>query len=143
MTLSRLRIVVSAAIGLALVGGTLLLSTQSSAAPSATPSPSASAAIPGKFSIALIGDMPYDALGAAQVPNIFGGINKSNVAFTLFDGDTMSGKGDKCTDAQYAAVKNNFFMQFTKPVFYSIGDNEWVDCDRPVKGAYSPNDRLA
>ena len=146
MTLSRFRIVASAAAGLALVGGTLLLSTQSNAAtPSATPSPSASAtaAIPGKFSIALIGDMPYDALGAAQIPNVFGGINKSNVAFTLFDGDTMSGKGDVCTDAQYAAVKNNFFMQFTKPVFYSIGDNEWVDCDRPVKGSYSPNDRLA
>ena len=116
MTLSRFRIVASAAAGLALVGGTLLLSTQSNAAtPSATPSPSASAtaAIPGKFSIALIGDMPYDALGAAQIPNVFGGINKSNVAFTLFDGDTMSGKGDVCTDAQYAAVKNNFFMQFT------------------------------
>ena len=58
MTLSRFRIVASAAAGLALVGGTLLLSTQSNAAtPSATPSPSASAtaAIPGKFSIALIG----------------------------------------------------------------------------------------
>ena len=48
-----------------------------------------------KMSIALIGDMPYDATGQAQTPAVIAEINKSKeIKFALFDGDTMSGKGD-------------------------------------------------
>ena len=140
---------IKAALSLTLVAGAaLLITTQSAAAPS-TPKPKASTsasiakAAPGVFSIALIGDMPYDALGVQQVPNVINSINGSNVAFTLFDGDTMSGKGDKCLDEAYPALKTNFFDKFKNQIFYSVGDNEWVDCDRPVKGAYDPNSRLA
>lgn len=96
-----------------------------------------------KYSIALIGDMPYDAKGVTQVPNVIASINASNTSLTLFDGDTMSGKGDKCTDAAYPALKTNFFDKFAQPIFYSVGDNEWVDCDRALKGAYDPLSRLA
>lgn len=98
---------------------------------------------PGKFSIALTGDMPYDAKGQAQTPAVIAAINASSVRFTLFDGDTMSGKGDKCEDAAYARVKSDFFNKFNNQIFYSVGDNEWVDCDRAVKGAFDPNNRLA
>ena len=98
---------------------------------------------PGKFSIALTGDMPYDAKGVAQTPNVIADINASSVKFTLFDGDTMSGKGDKCTDENYNRIKKDFFDQFKNQIFYSVGDNEWVDCDRAVKGGYDPNERLA
>ncbi len=97
---------------------------------------------PNKYSVALIGDMPYDAAGQAQTPNVVNAINTSGVDLVTFDGDTMSGKGDKCTDENYARVKTDFFDKFSKPIFYSIGDNEWVDCDRPVKGAYNPLNRL-
>ena len=69
----------------------------------------ATAAQAYKYSIALIGDMPYDAKGAAQAPNVIAALNASNIELTLFDGDTMSGKGDKCTDAAYPALKTNFF----------------------------------
>ena len=103
----------------------------------------ATAAQAYKYSIALIGDMPYDAKGAAQAPNVIAALNASNIELTLFDGDTMSGKGDKCTDAAYPALKTTFFDRFSKPIFYSVGDNEWVDCDRPVKGAFDPLTRLA
>ena len=96
-----------------------------------------------KYSIALIGDMPYDAKGVAQTPNVVNAINASNVALVSFDGDTMSGKGDKCSDAAYPALKTNFFDKFNKPVFYTVGDNEWVDCDRAVKGGFDPLTRLA
>jgi len=97
-----------------------------------------------KYSIALIGDMPYDAKGVTQTPNVINSINASSkINFTLFGGDTMSGKGDKCTDEAYPALKTNFFDKFTKPIFYSVGDNEWVDCDRAVKGGYDVNSRLA
>ena len=96
-----------------------------------------------KYSIALIGDMPYDAKGVTQTPSVIAAINSSKVELVSFDGDTMSGKGDKCTDEAYPALKTNFFDKFNKPLFYTIGDNEWVDCDRPVKGAYDPLTRLA
>ena len=96
-----------------------------------------------KTSIALIGDMPYDAKGVTQTPAVIAAINASKVEIALFDGDTMSGKGDKCTDAAYPALKTGFFDKFTKPLFYSVGDNEWVDCDRAVKGAFDPMTRLA
>jgi hypothetical protein len=104
---------------------------------------SANAAQAYKYSIALIGDMPYDAKGVTQVPNLINEINASRVDLTLFDGDTMSGKGDKCTDAAYPALKTGFFDKFFKPLFYTIGDNEWVDCDRAVKGGFDPLSRLA
>jgi hypothetical protein len=99
---------------------------------------------PTKMSIALIGDMPYDATGASQTPSVIKQINKAkDVAFVLFDGDTMSGKIDQCSDANYARIKSDFFDKFKKPIFYSVGDNEWVDCDRAVKGGYNTLDRLA
>jgi len=104
----------------------------------------ANAATIVRYSVALIGDMPYDAKGVAQTPAVIADINaNSAINLTLFDGDTMSGKGDKCTDAAYPALKTGFFDKFTKPLFYSVGDNEWVDCDRAVKGAYDPMTRLA
>ena len=96
-----------------------------------------------KYSIALIGDMPYDAKGVTQSPNVINSINASRVDLVSFDGDTMSGKGDKCTDAAYPALKTGFFDKFNKPVFYTVGDNEWVDCDRAVKGGFDPLTRLA
>ena len=37
---------------------------------------------PVKFSLALIGDMPYDAKGQAQTPAVIDEINASKVAFT-------------------------------------------------------------
>lgn len=95
------------------------------------------------FSLALIGDMPYDAKGQAQTPSVINEINQSEIQFTLFDGDTMSGKGDKCTDDNYTRIKSDFFDKFARQIFYSIGDNEWTDCDRAVKGAFNPNERLA
>ncbi len=96
------------------------------------------------FSIALTGDMPYDDLGALQAPNVIADINaQKNIRFTLFDGDTMSGKGNKCTDEAYPVIKTNFFDQFKNQIFYSVGDNEWVDCDRAKKGGYDPAGRLA
>jgi hypothetical protein len=102
------------------------------------------AQVPVKFSIALTGDMPYDAKGVTEAPNVIADINANpKIKFTLFDGDTMSGKGDKCLDAAYPALKTGFFDKFAAPIFYSVGDNEWVDCDRAVKGGFDPMTRLA
>ncbi len=121
-----------------LIAGAISLAVASNVAPQASAEVTAF-----KHSIALIGDMPYDAKGVKQVPAVINDINASGVSLVSFDGDTMSGKGDKCTDEAYPALKTGFFDKFNKPVFYSVGDNEWVDCDRAVKGGYDVNTRLA
>ena len=121
-----------------LLAGAISLAVASNIAPQANAEVTAF-----KHSIALIGDMPYDAKGVTQTPAVIDAINASGVSLVSFDGDTMSGKGDKCTDAAYPALKTGFFDKFNKPVFYSVGDNEWVDCDRAVKGAFDPMTRLA
>jgi hypothetical protein len=119
-------------VGVVLAGSSIAVRTEANAAQAF------------KYSIALIGDMPYDAKGQTQVPNLIADINSTDaINFTLFGGDTMSGKGDKCEDAAYTRIKTDFFDKFKKPIFYTIGDNEWVDCDRAVKGAFDPLNRLA
>ena len=120
-----------------LIAGAISLAVASNVAPQAN------ATNAFRHSIALIGDMPYDAKGVKRTPAVIDAINASGVGLVSFDGDTMSGKGDKCTDAAYPALKTGFFDKFTKPVFYSVGDNEWVDCDRAVKGPFDPMTRLA
>ena len=149
MTIKPFSRILPAAIAAIAVTGLALFSTGVADAKTTKPSPKPTVTVtakpvvdPNAFSIALIGDMPYDALGVAQTPNVINALNGANIDFSLFDGDTMSGKGDKCTDDNYTRIKTDFFDKFNKPVFYSVGDNEWVDCDRAVKGAYDPNERL-
>lgn len=137
MNTKLIRTTATVTAALAIIAGVAVSTT------SAALAKSAAAADTGKFSIALIGDMPYDANGQAQTPAVIDQLNKAPIDFSLFDGDTMSGKGDQCTDANYTRIKQSFFDNFMKPVFYSVGDNEWVDCDRAVKGAFDPNERLA
>jgi hypothetical protein len=135
MIISKKNLKISAIAATVLVSASFIFTSQI---------PANAANAPAKFSLALTGDMPYDALGVTQTPNVIAEINANpRIDFTLFSGDTMSGKGDKCTDAAYPALRTNFFDKFTRPIFYTIGDNEWVDCDRAVKGGYDPLTRLA
>jgi len=135
MNISKKNLKISAIAATVLVSASFIITSQI---------PANAANAPAKFSLALTGDMPYDALGVTQTPNVIAEINANpRIDFTLFSGDTMSGKGDKCTDAAYPALRTNFFDKFTRPIFYTIGDNEWVDCDRAVKGGYDPLTRLA
>jgi hypothetical protein len=93
------------------------------------------------FKFVAYGDMPY------KIPDDFSRyeklirvINQSKPAFTLFVGDTKSGS-TPCTD-EYNLVVKNYFNQFNSPLIYSIGDNEWTDCHRPLAGGYDPLERL-
>jgi hypothetical protein len=47
------------------------------------------------YQIALIGDMPYDDSGRAQLPNVIADINAHRPAFTTFDGDIKKGS-ERC-----------------------------------------------
>ena len=96
----------------------------------------------GGYRIALDGDMPYGDTGRAQYPNVIAEINRFKPAFTVFDGDTKSGK-ERCDDAFYPANKAAYFDVYRQPIVYAVGDNEWTDCDRASNGSFDPNTRLA
>lgn len=93
------------------------------------------------FSFGLWGDMPYKKAGdEAKLPAVLQSINRSDIAFSIYDGDIKDGSS-KCTDEVYAdALK--MFNTLAKPVVYVPGDNEWTDCHRTNNGGYDGLERL-
>ena len=59
------------------------------------------------YTIGLFGDMPYGALGRSQYPNLLADINRSHVAFSIFDGDLQAGGDGPCNDSLYSTALAN------------------------------------
>ncbi|QWD77254.1 hypothetical protein [Polynucleobacter sp. MWH-Svant-W18] len=94
------------------------------------------------FKFVAIGDMPYNPpKDYVRYERLITEINRLKPSFTLFIGDTKSGSSN-CSDEFNQLVKN-YFNQFNGPLIYSVGDNEWTDCHRPLAGSYEPLERLA
>ncbi len=93
------------------------------------------------FSFGLWGDMPYKKAGdEAKLPRVLDSINRSNIAFSIYDGDIKDGSS-KCTDDIYTdAIK--MFNSMKMPVVYVPGDNEWTDCHRLNNGGMDSLERL-
>jgi hypothetical protein len=122
------------AIALAVAYGTSLASQSPS-------TPRANAAGSGRFSFALIGDMPYGPEGELKFPNVLADINADrNLAFVAHDGDIKNGSS-LCSDAMFLN-RLDLFNQFSHPLIYVPGDNEWTDCHRANNGAFEPMERL-
>lgn len=81
-----------------------------------------------KYTIALFGDMPYNAIGKEQYPNLIADVNAAHVEFSVFDGDLKSGGDGACTDENlyFPALAN--FNKFVQPLVLAVGDNDWTDC---------------
>jgi hypothetical protein len=100
---------------------------------------------PETYEIGLFGDMPYNAIGKAQYPNLLADINASNVSFSVFDGDLKAGGDGACTDSLYTTSLANF-NSLERPLVWLPGDNDWTDCwgrYGPGTGGYDPLERLA
>src|SRR5207248_346331 len=78
---------------------------------------------PSVYTIGLFGDMPYNALGRAQYPNLLADINASHVAFSVFDGHLKSGGDGPCSDSLYTTAIANF-NTLDRPVVWLPGDND-------------------
>ena len=93
------------------------------------------------FGFIALGDMPYKLPDdEVRYERLISEINKIDPSFSIFIGDTKSGS-TPCSDEYNLKVKDNF-NQFSSPLIYSIGDNEWTDCHRPAAGGYDPLERL-
>ena len=96
---------------------------------------------PGHYSFAVIGDIPYGTDQVAALPAWISEINAANPGFTVHVGDIKNGSS-RCDDAYYRTIKTDV-DQFTGPLVYTPGDNEWTDCHRTNNGSYNPLERLA
>ena len=93
------------------------------------------------YTIALFGDMPYNALGKSQYPALLADINRAHVAFSVHDGDLKSGGDGPCSDSLYYTALN-YFNSLERPLIFVPGDNDWTDCwgryGRPSPAASTP-----
>ena len=93
------------------------------------------------FTFFVVGCMPYGGEEShVAFLRLAEDLNAQSPAFTVHVGDTKSGSLP-CDDAAYDRIATEF-AAFRHPVFYSIGDNEWTDCDRPGCGGFDPLERL-
>ncbi|QIN84299.1 hypothetical protein GBA63_17825 [Rubrobacter tropicus] len=81
------------------------------------------------FDVALIGDIPYNALQEVQTARLFEELDREKLAFISHDGDIKSGSS-ACTDDVYQKELRRF-EDSKNPLVYTPGDNEWTDCHRP------------
>lgn len=98
------------------------------------------------FRIGLWGDLPYAKIGygGADDPKmqaLIRDMNASDLAFSVFDGDTKDGSS-LCTDENIGSEPARLFGMFRAPVIYVPGDNEWTDCHRKNNGSYNALERL-
>jgi hypothetical protein len=94
------------------------------------------------YTFAVIGDIPYGDAAIARFPANIAQIN-ADPAVQWVDhlGDIKNGSS-VCSDGYFQLIRKDF-DQFTDPLVYTVGDNEWTDCHRPNNGAYNPLERLA
>jgi hypothetical protein len=91
--------------------------------------------------LAIIGDVPYDDAEIAEFPSLIEAINDDPfVTSVVHVGDIKSGESE-CSDQRYWDVFWSF-LTFKESLVYTIGDNEWTDCDRVTAGQYDPEERL-
>ena len=99
--------------------------------------------------IALWGDEFYSddpAEKALMAEQTIESMNKHDLDFTMFAGDTKNGSS-WCTDQAIGQDVVNIFNSLKAPTMYTLGDNEWTDCHRtsngPVDKPFDPLERLA
>jgi hypothetical protein len=100
--------------------------------------------------VGVFGDMPYGDYGRAHYPAVLAEMNRSDLDFSVFVGDTKNGSepcyadphpSDPANATPENAVANAkhpdvyksaraAFNSLSQPVVYVPGDNEWTDCDR-------------
>lgn len=94
--------------------------------------------------VALWGDEFYsddEAVKDFQIGQTIDSMNKHNLDFTLFAGDTKNGSSF-CTDQAIGQDVIDIFNSLKATTLYTLGDNEWTDCHRTNNDSYNPLERL-
>jgi hypothetical protein len=102
-----------------------------------------------EFTVGLWGDLPYnDVQAETGVPNLIADMNNSDISFSIHDGDLKAGSGTAnsatpttCSNALYQQALD-YLSSLEQPAFFTPGDNDWTDCDRPANGSFNELERL-
>ncbi len=81
------------------------------------------------FEFLAFGDMPYGGSQINYLEQAAKKLKASDIPFALFFGDMKSG-GKRCSEKRYEENLSAIFGVTEKPVFLTLGDNDWTDCDR-------------
>lgn len=92
------------------------------------------------FTFAVFGDTPYNEEEEARLPDFIGELNREDLAFVVHVGD-LKGAASACTDELYHERRRWFGLSH-HPFAYLPGDNDWLDCARPLFDARDPRERL-
>ena len=93
---------------------------------------------PSKFTVAVIGDVPYgvsptDTSQSLANPGLITALNAdADAEVVIHVGDIHSGK-QFCTEAYDNQIANDW-KALKKPIVYTPGDNEWTDCHKAGEG---------
>ncbi|PZD75156.1 hypothetical protein C1752_00388 [Acaryochloris thomasi RCC1774] len=95
------------------------------------------------FRFIAVGDMPYSPQEQQVLDReIKDAISSSQAPFVVHYGD-FKGGGETCSEALFTARRNQMYGLLPGRVFYTPGDNDWTDCDRPfLKAPISELDQL-
>lgn len=102
---------------------------------------SSAAQVTERFSFAIVGDAPYNALEEAVFAQVLREADQEDLAFVVHVGDIKSG-GSPCSDELYLQ-RRQMFQASRHPFILVPGDNDWTDCHRKAAGGYDPPERLA
>ncbi len=94
-----------------------------------------------KYTVAVVGDMPYGTDKIAAFPEFIDFMNSDNkLDLVAHVGDIKNGSS-LCTDEYFEDVREQL-DRLKDPVVFTPGDNEWTDCHRANNGNYKPTERL-
>lgn len=93
------------------------------------------------FAFAALGDAPYTREEEARFPELVAEMNREPLAFVVHLGDLKSAWSE-CSDAVYFE-RREWFALSRHPLIYVPGDNDWLDCARPLGARREPLERLA
>lgn len=93
---------------------------------------------PGSFSFAALGDAPYYVWEDLQYKLVLQSIDEHDLLCVVHVGDLF---WKPCSVERYRKSLR-WFNALRHPVFYTPGDNEWLDCWEAASGGYVPLERL-
>src|SRR4051794_12071921 len=92
------------------------------------------------YAIGLWGDLPYSDEQAAVIPSLIADMNGNDLVFSVHDGDLRQGSGSpNCADNGIYTRAAGYFANLRAPAIFTLGDNDWADCDRQSLGANGRN----
>jgi hypothetical protein len=104
----------------------------------------------GRFELALIGDVPYNARHEKEFAHVMKQINAADLAFVVHNGDfwwdgaawtEKEGGLPPCSDETFQD-RLGLAQSSRHPFIFVAGDNEWADCHRAKPRTYDPLERL-